>query len=122
MNNITVFMTRFLVHFSLFFSCIIFLCRVFTHRFYGFKYLYLFCCTLPMQLSSAAHLQVSNSPSPNINFDYLLQMQPCLTLSYLHLPFNLHYSPSKLSHAYHMITQASLFTTIHYVYVAVVCS
>ena len=68
MNNITVFITRFLVHFSLFFSCIIFLCRVFTPKFYGFKYLYLFCFTLPLQLSSAAHLYVSNRQSPYINF------------------------------------------------------
>ena len=68
MNNIIVFITRFLVHFSLFFSCIIFLCRVFTPKFYGFKYLYLFCFTLPLQLSSAAHLYVSNRQSPYINF------------------------------------------------------
>ena len=82
---------------------------------------YLFCSTFPLQLSSAAHLYVPNSFISLLSFN-LLQMRPCFTLSYLHLQFNLHYSPSQLSHAYLIITHASLFTTIYHVYVAIVCS
>ena len=85
-------------------------------------YFYNYCFTLPLQLSSAAHLSVFNSSSPFINLIYLLQMRPYFTLSYAHLPFNFHSSHSQLSHAYLIITHASLLTITHHVFVAVVCS
>ena len=78
-----------------------------------FKYFNEFCSTLPLQLSSEAHVYVSNSFISLHLFNLSLQMCPCFTLSYLHLPLNFHYLHSQLSNAYLIITHASLLITVY---------
>ena len=103
----------FLVYFSLVFV-LYFLYRFFPQMFCSNNFNE-FCSTLPLQLSSEAHVYVSNSFISLHLFNLSLQMCPCFTLSYLHLPLNFRYLRSQLSNAYGylIITHASLLITVY---------
>ena len=71
---------------------------------YHCSYLLQFMYTFLTVLSQSLH-----------SINLLKMRRQCFTFSYLHLPFNFHYSHSQLSHAYLIMTQASLLTITHHV-------